>query len=117
MTIESASGTAPMGRPVAITVLCILSAIGVLFTVPLIFSGAAAMIGAWYPPYLVFSALIGAACTVGFWLMRRWALYLYTAMVVITQIVLLAMGAWSIFALIIPAIVVGIGFAYSSRMR
>jgi len=78
---------------------------------------AARSIGAWYPPYLAASAIIGAACTVGFWLMRRWALYLYTAMVVINQIVFLAMGVWTIMALILPAIVVGIGFAYFSRMR
>jgi len=49
--------------------------------------------------------------------MRRWALYLYTAVFVINQVVLLAMGVWSIMALIIPAIVVGIGFYYFSRMR
>jgi hypothetical protein len=48
---------------------------------------------------------------------RRWALYLYTAMVVVTQVVFLAMGVWNILALIIPAIVVAIGFAYVSRMR
>jgi hypothetical protein len=38
-------------------------------------------------------------------------------MFVINQIVLLAMGVWMITALILPAIVVGIGFAYHARMR
>jgi hypothetical protein len=116
MTTESASA-AQAGRPVAITVLCVVCAIGVLFTVPMVFSEAARAIGAWYPPCLAFSAVIGAACMVGFWLMRRWALYLYTAMFVINQILLLAIGVWSVSALILPAIVVGIGFAYFSRMR
>jgi hypothetical protein len=94
-----------------------VSAIGVVFVIPMIFGDAARSIGAWYPPCLAASGIIGAACTVGFWLMRRWALYLYTAMVVINQVVLLAMGVWTIMALILPAIVVGIGFAYYSRMR
>ena len=49
--------------------------------------------------------------------MRRWALYLYTAMMVVNQVVLLAMGVWTIMALILPAIVVAVGFAYVSRMR
>jgi hypothetical protein len=106
-----------MGRPIPITVLCVLSALGAVFVIPMIFSEVARSIGAWYPPYLGLSAVIGAACTVGFWLMRRWALYLYTAMGVINQIVLLMMGVWSIMALILPAIVIGIGFAYFSRMR
>ncbi|HML10375.1 MAG TPA: hypothetical protein VK432_05900 [Stellaceae bacterium] len=117
MTIDSSPDAVPEGRPIAITVLCVLSAIGVLFVIPLLFSQAVWAIGAWYPPYLAVSAIIGAACTVGFWLMRRWALYLYTAVFVINQVVLLAMGVWSIMALIIPAIVVGIGFYYFSRMR
>ena len=117
MTIQSAPDTAAMGRPVPITVICVLSAIGAVLVIPMIFSEAARMIGAWYPPYLALSAVVGAACTVGFWLMRRWALHLYTAMLVINQVVLLMMGVWTIMALILPAIVVGIGFAYYSRMR
>jgi hypothetical protein len=117
MTTDSTPSEAPAGRPIPITILCVVSAIGVVFCIPLIFSDAARSIGAWYPPSLAASAIIGAVCTVGFWLMRRWALYLYTAMMVINQIVLLAMGVWMIKALILPAIVVGIGFAYFSRLR
>lgn len=117
MSVDSTPSSAPAGRPVAITVLCVLSAIGVLFVIPILFSDVAWAIGAWYPPYLAFTAIVGAACTVGFWMMRRWALYLYTAMVVINQVVLLAMGVWNIMALLIPAIVVGIGFYYHERMR
>ncbi|HXP03204.1 MAG TPA: hypothetical protein VN808_03720 [Stellaceae bacterium] len=117
MTTDSTPSAASAGRPIPITILCVLSAIGAVFVIPVIFTDAARSIGAWYPPYLAASAIIGAACTVGFWLMRRWALYLYTAMVVINQIVFLAMGVWTIMALILPAIVVGIGFAYFSRMR
>jgi hypothetical protein len=116
MTIDSSTSSAPGGRPIAITVLCVLCAIGVVFVIPVLFSEAVWAIGAWYPPYLAASAVIGAACMVGFWLMRKWALYLYTAMFVLNQIVFLAMGVWTIMALIIPAIVVGIGFYYSSRM-
>jgi hypothetical protein len=117
MTTESAPGTAASSRPIPITVICVLSAIGALFAVPMVFSETARAIGAWYPPCLAVSAIVGAVCTIGFWLMRRWALYLYTAMMVVNQVVLLAMGVWTIMALILPAIVVAIGFAYVSRMR
>jgi hypothetical protein len=117
MTTDSSPSAAQMGRPIPITVLCVLSALGVLFVIPMIFSDVAWSIGAWYPPCLALSAVVGAACTAGFWLMRRWALYLYSAMFVINQIVLLAMGVWTIMALILPAIVVAIGFTYFSRMR
>jgi hypothetical protein len=117
MTIDSSTSAVAGGRPIAITVLCVLSAIGVLFVIPVLFTQAAWSIGAWYPPYLAVSAVVGGACAVGFWLMRRWALYLYTAMFVVNQVVLLMMGVWSLLALIIPAVVVGIGFYYYSRFR
>ena len=99
------------------TAICVLSGMGILFTIPLIFSEAAASIGAWYPPFLALSGVVGAACTVGFWQMRRWAVYLYTGLLCLTQIVLLAMGAWNIVALLIPLAVVIIGFIYLRHME
>jgi hypothetical protein len=117
MTTDSSPSAAQMGRPVAITILCVVSALGAVAAIVMVFTEAARAIGAWYPPCLALSAVIGAACTVGFWLMRRWALYLYTAMFVVNQIVLFAMGLWSISVLILPVIVIAIGFAYFSRMR
>ena len=107
----------PSKRPIAMTAICVLSGLGIVFTIPLIFSEAAASIGAWYPPFLAVSGVVGAACTVGFWMMRRWAVYLYTGLLCLTQIVLLAMGAWNIVALLIPLAVVIIGFIYLPRME
>jgi hypothetical protein len=107
----------PSRRPIAMTAICVVSGLGILFTIPLIFSEEAASIGAWYPPFLAASAAVGAACTVGFWLMRRWAVYLYTGVLCLSQIVLLAMGAWNIVALLIPLAVVMIGFIYLPHMK
>ena len=104
-------------RPVAITVICILGFIGAALAIPLIFSSGASAIGAWYPPYLALSSVIGLVCMIGLWQMRKWAVYLYTAFCVLNQVVLMAMGVWTIFALVIPAIVIAIGFAYISKMR
>jgi hypothetical protein len=107
----------PSRRPIAMTAISVVSGLGILFTIPLIFSEAAASIGAWYPPFLAASAAVGAACTVGFWLMRRWAVYLYTGGLCLSQIVLPAMGAWNIVALLIPLAVVMIGFIYLPHMK
>ena len=87
------------------------------FTIPLIFTDIARQIGAWYPPYLAFSAVIGAICMFGFWKMRRWAVFTYTALCVINQIVLLSTGHWNVLAILLPCIVIAIAFAYLSRMR
>jgi hypothetical protein len=109
--------TATSERPVAITVICVLGFIGAALSIPLIFSDIARGIGAWYPPYLALSAVVGIVCMFGLWWMRKWSVFAYTAFVVLNQVVLFAMGVWSVFALLIPAIVIAIGFTYLSRMK
>ena len=104
-------------RPIAITIICVLGFIGAALTIPVIFTAAAGNIGAWYPPYLALSAVVGLVCMIGLWKMMKWSVFVYTAFVVLNQIVLMAMGVWSIFALLIPAIVIAIGFTYLSRMK
>jgi hypothetical protein len=104
-------------RPVAITIICVLGFIGAALTIPLIFSDIARGIGAWYPPYLAFSAVVGFVCMIGLWQMMKWSVFVYTAFVVLNQVVLFAMGVWNIFGLLIPAIVIAIGLTYLSRMK
>ena len=62
--------TATSERPVAITIICVLGFIGAALTIPAIFMSAASGIGAWYPPYLAFSAVVGVIVYAVF--SRRW---------------------------------------------
>jgi len=73
-------------------------------------------IGAWYPPCLAISAVIGLVCMIGLWMMKKWSIILYTAFVVVNQLVMLAMGAWNVLALLIPAIVIVVGLSQFSKM-
>jgi hypothetical protein len=104
-------------RPVPITIVCIIGFIGVIATVPLMLSDAASSIAPWYPPALGVSALIGLTCMIGLWMMRKWAVYAYTAFFAITQGILIATGLWSVSALVLPAVVIVVMFVYLSRMR
>jgi hypothetical protein len=112
--MSETSGNPP--RTIPITIICILMFAGFGASLPLLISGTARTVGAWYPPYLVLSSVIGLVCMVGLWKMRRWAVFTYTAFVVMNQAVLLSMGVWNGFALI-PAIVVAILFTQISKMR
>ncbi len=98
-------------RPGIITAICIIGFFGTLVAISMIFSDTSKQIGAWYPPYLAFSAVVGLVCMIGLWMMKKWSIVTYTAFVGINQVVLIAMGAWNIFALIIPGIVIAIGFS------
>jgi len=109
-TVENAE------RPTSITVICVIGFIGALIAVPLIFSPIAQHIGVWYPPYLALSCIVGFMCMVGMWMMKKWGAYTYTGFFVLNQIVLLAMGVWNIFALMIPAIVVFFALQSISKM-
>jgi hypothetical protein len=104
-------------RPIAITVVCVICIIGAVFSVPLLFSDVAAAIGPWYPPLLGVSALIGLACAAGLWMMRKWAVYTYTALFLTNQVILATTGLWSLRALLLPGIVVVVMLTYLSRMK
>jgi hypothetical protein len=103
-------------RPTAITVICILGFIGAGFTVPLLFLPTTWRIAPWYAPYLGVSALIGLACMLGLWKLKRWAVVAYTAFASLNQIVLIASGLWNPMALAVPAAVVIVGFYHWKRL-
>lgn len=107
----------PLGRPIAITIMCVISLLGLPVTVFLIFSETARQIGAWYPPFLALSAVVGLASAIGFWLMRRWALWLYAGFMIVSQVALAATGHGSLMSLLIPLVFVVIGFIYWPRME
>jgi hypothetical protein len=49
-------------------------------------------------------------------MMKKWALYLYTAIFVINQVIAFMLGAFSLLGLVIPLIVVVICWVYQARM-
>lgn len=48
--------------------------------------------------------------------MKRWAVFTYTGFVILNQIILMITGNWSFLALLLPGIVIAIGFKYLPRM-
>lgn len=103
-------------RPLAITIICVLGFIGTLAILPLLFSGLASQVGSWYPPFLVFASVVGFTCMVGLWKMKKWAVYIYTGMVMLNQLIMVLMEVWTISALIAPIIVIAIAIYYLDRM-
>lgn len=112
---ETADPTANK-RPLAITIICVLGFVGTLAILPILFSGLASQIGAWYPPFLVFASVVGFTCMVGLWKMKKWAVYIYTGMVILNQLIMVLMEVWTISALIAPVIVIAIAVYYLDRM-
>jgi hypothetical protein len=107
----------PNKRPGIITAICVIGFAGALIAIPFIFSDLSKQIGAWYPPYLAFGVVVGLVCMIGLWMMKKWSIIIYTIVFSINQVVLLAFGVWHIFALIIPGIVIAIGFSKYKLME
>ncbi len=103
-------------RPIIITIMCIIGFIGAAFSIPLAFSSLAQAIGPWYPPSLLVSSVAGIAAMIGFWLMKKWALYIYIAMVVLNQILLVVTQTWSFASLGVPGIIVLVGVLHFKQM-
>jgi len=104
-------------RPVIVTIICIISFIGTLQVIPLVISESAQQIGKWYPPYMGLSAIIGLISIIGIWKMKRWAVYLYTTMVVINQITGVVMDLWNIMTILFPGIAILAAFYHLKKMN
>jgi hypothetical protein len=67
--------------------------------------------------YLAFSAIVGFTSLVGFWYMKRWGLYLYFAMLLLNQaMMMLVFKNWSPASLLAPVLVILVGAWYFDRM-
>jgi hypothetical protein len=106
-----------INRPTSITIICGFGFIGSLCAVAIFFLGSVSSMGAWYPPFLATSIVVGLVSFVGLWKMKRWGAFWYLALSLINQVVLLAMGKWSIIALILPAIVLAVVLPQFKKLR
>jgi hypothetical protein len=118
---ETSQVAAKGERPIAITVFCIIG-IGLivlsLVAVPNIADLLTEKVGGWYVPFLIASLLITLACFIGYWMMKRWGVYLYTAIFAIGTAVSVFFGLpVSLPGLIVPVLVIILGFAYIKRMN
>jgi hypothetical protein len=116
--IESIEGSPrKKERPIVLSVICLFNFIGAVFTIPVLFSEDAKIMGNWYPPYLAFATIIGLTCMIGLWKMKKWAAYSYTGFVAINQIVMLTMGKWNAYGLLLPLFVVVIALTNLKNME
>lgn len=107
-------------RPILITGLCVIGIGALLLTLPFIPSMAATFTESysWYAPVWVSSLLITFVSLVGYWLMRRWGVYLYTtAFLVGTALGIVAGLPFTVRGVVVPLGVIAVGAVYFRRMR
>ncbi len=108
-------------RPILITVLCILALVFMLlaiggFLMPATRDSIVEKYGLTYTIVNVSIALLGYIGLVGYWKMRKWGVYVYTVMTVLSIGHQLIAGNWNIPGHIVHILIAGVGFVNLKRM-
>ena len=103
-------------RPSSITLISVFAIYGGVLLFWFIFQAGVQSFGIGNTIFYGFGGIMFIACGVGFWLMKKWAVYLYAVFAVINFIFLLLTGSWNIMSLVIPVIVIFVGYKNLSKM-
>ncbi|MBI4125425.1 MAG: hypothetical protein HY609_02315 [Deltaproteobacteria bacterium] len=108
-------------RPTIITVFCIIGFIGTPFVfggllIPSARTFLIQQYGLLFVPITILSSLLGLIGLIGCWKMRKWGVYFYTAMAVISIGYGLVVGIPGILGYILPLVILGVGFANLKKM-
>lgn len=103
-------------RPAAITVVCVINLLGVLFLLPFLFTVTIPKTGSWHPWYLAAGGLVSLVATAGLWRMKRWAFFTWLAYAAVDQAVLLSNRIWEPASLVIPLVFIAIIAVYYKRL-
>jgi hypothetical protein len=103
-------------RPSSITLISVMGILSGLLSFYFLLGFDIQKLGILSSAFFVLGGIVFLVCGIGFWLMKKWAVYGYAVFAMINQIVLLLTGRWTIMSLLISAIVVYVGIKNLSKM-
>jgi hypothetical protein len=103
-------------RPSSITLISVFGIYSGLLSFYFIFRDGIQELGLGNTVFFAIGGIVFLVCGIGFWLMKKWAVYLYAVFAVINQVALLVMGRWNIFSLLLSAVILYVGYKNLSKM-
>lgn len=103
-------------RPSSITLISVFAVYGGILLFWFIFQAGVQNFGVASAIFYGIVGIIFLISGIGFWLMKKWAVYLYTVFAVINFIFLLLTKSWNIMSLVIPVIVIFVGYKNLLKM-
>jgi hypothetical protein len=107
-------------RPSSITLISVIEILGGIDLIYFILSpGIQNYIqnhGVGQTMFFAFSSLILLVSGIGFWLMKKWAVYAFIVVAILSQVYTISVGRWSVFSLLILAIPIYVGYRHFSKM-
>ena len=114
------TATTKIKRPSSITLISVLEVYGGFLLFFFIFSpGIQNFVqehGVGETIFYGFSGLASIISGIGFWLMKKWAVYAFIAFAIISQVYVISVGRWNVFSLLILAIPIYFGYKHFSKM-
>ncbi len=103
-------------KPIAIIIICFIAFINASQLLFMVFSPVSKQLSSFYPLYFGCSALFSFVSIAGLWLLKKWAVYLYTIILVSNQLVLYSMKLWELTAMLIPMLILILLFNHRNKM-
>ena len=70
----------------------------------------------WEALFFAFSGIGLLVSGIGLWLMKKWAVYAFIAIAIISQVYVISVGRWNFLSLLILAIPIYVGYKHLSKM-
>jgi hypothetical protein len=103
-------------RPFSVTLISVLAIYSGILAFYFVFSSGNQDPGLGNTTFDFLGGAVFLVCGVGFWLLKKWAVYTFAVFAAIDQVALLVMGRWNIFSLLLLAMIVYVGYIHLPRM-
>ena len=70
----------------------------------------------WQTLFFAFSGIVLLVSGIGFWLMKKWAVYAFIVFAILSQVYVISVGRWNVFSLLILAVPLFVGYKHLSKM-
>ncbi len=105
-----------ISKPLIISIICFIALINTAQLSYMAISPVPKQFGAFYPGYFVIATIASLVSISGLWLLKKWAAWFYSAILVINQMVLVSMGLWEVSAAIIPVLMIVLLFQNMDKL-
>ena len=107
-------------RPSSITLISVFEIVGGSLLFYFIFSpgnqNSVQDRSVWETLFFAFSGIVLLVSGIGFWLMKKWAVYAFIAFAIISQVYVISVERWNVFSLLILAVPIYVGYKHFSKM-
>jgi hypothetical protein len=103
-------------RPLSIIIICIIGLLMFLMAVPLLYESYIISVNNSLLAYYSITIFLSFIAILGIWKMKRIALFMYTSIFIVNQLVLIVLNQFDIYQSLIPGIIIIVGFCNFQKM-